>query len=460
MSAASSATSVGVWPTRTPFASSASFFATAVPCEPEMIAPAWPIVLPGGAVKPAMYARTGFETWSAMYSAVCSSASPPISPHMTINSVWSSCSNCSMMSMKCEPAIGSPPMPTIELLPNPRWASSLPIWYVKVPDRETRPTLPSEKKLAGMMPTLALPGDRMPGQLGPTRRTPGLRAMWLSTRSSSWAGRGGDGVGDRDDQLDAGVLGLEDRVGGEARRDEDHRRVRARLGDGVVERVEDRRPLDVLAALAGRHARDEVRPVALVVHRVERALAPRDARDAELCLLSDEDAHPSAASRRASAAPRSVSVPSPTGTVVPWGSPELPPPASSTTRWAAPSIVDSVCTLGRSACASSSRPSLSFVPSRRTTNGTSGWTCSNASISPLATSSQRVMPPKMLNSTAVTFGLERITSTAEVIASALEPPPASRKLAGEPPAWATTSSVDITRPAPLPRMPTSPSSLT
>ena len=48
------AVSVGLVPTRTPFASSASFFAWAVPEEPEMIAPAWPICLPSGAVKPAM----------------------------------------------------------------------------------------------------------------------------------------------------------------------------------------------------------------------------------------------------------------------------------------------------------------------------------------------------------------------------------------------------------------------
>ena len=48
-----------------PRASSASFFACAVPEEPEMIAPAWPIVLPGGAEKPAMYASTGFVTCSA-----------------------------------------------------------------------------------------------------------------------------------------------------------------------------------------------------------------------------------------------------------------------------------------------------------------------------------------------------------------------------------------------------------
>src|SRR5579884_764948 len=52
--AASSATCVGVRPTRTPRLSSACAFARAVPREPETIAPAWPIVLPGGAVNPAM----------------------------------------------------------------------------------------------------------------------------------------------------------------------------------------------------------------------------------------------------------------------------------------------------------------------------------------------------------------------------------------------------------------------
>ena len=47
------AVSLGVLPTRTPTFSSASFLAWAVPAEPEMIAPAWPIVLPSGAVNPA-----------------------------------------------------------------------------------------------------------------------------------------------------------------------------------------------------------------------------------------------------------------------------------------------------------------------------------------------------------------------------------------------------------------------
>ena len=47
------AVSDGVLPTFTPTASRASFFACAVPEEPDTIAPAWPIVLPSGAVKPA-----------------------------------------------------------------------------------------------------------------------------------------------------------------------------------------------------------------------------------------------------------------------------------------------------------------------------------------------------------------------------------------------------------------------
>lgn len=49
----SSAVSVGVLPTLTPAASRASFFACAVPAEPDTMAPAWPMVLPSGAVKPA-----------------------------------------------------------------------------------------------------------------------------------------------------------------------------------------------------------------------------------------------------------------------------------------------------------------------------------------------------------------------------------------------------------------------
>ena len=49
---------------------------------------------------------------------------------------------------------------------------------------------------------------------------------------------------------------------------------------------------------------------------------------------------------------------------------------------------------------------------------------------PLATSSPRVMPPKMLMKIDRTFSSLLMTSRAPAITSALAPPPMSRKLAG------------------------------
>ncbi len=79
-----------------------------------------------------------------------------------------------------------------------------------------------------MIPTFALPGDRIPGQFGPISRE---RPFFLMHLVGAQLVVGGDALGDRDDQLDAGVLGLEDRVGREPRRHEDHRGVRALLVD-------------------------------------------------------------------------------------------------------------------------------------------------------------------------------------------------------------------------------------
>ena len=79
---------------------------------------------------------------------------------------------------------------------------------------------------------------------------------------------------------------------------------------------------------------------------------------------------------------------------------------------------------------------------------------------PRATSSQRVMPPKMLKKIAFTCGSRVITESASTTPCASPPPPRSQKLAGRPPAKVTTSTVDIVSPAPLPHTPTSPSSLT
>src|ERR1039457_5864968 len=94
-----------------------------------------------------------------------SSRSPPISPIITIASVsWSSWNAC-RQSMWVVPITGSPPMPTAVEKPMSR--SSYIIWYVSVPDLETRPIRPAVVMSAGMMPALDLPGEATPGQFGP-----------------------------------------------------------------------------------------------------------------------------------------------------------------------------------------------------------------------------------------------------------------------------------------------------
>ena len=91
----------------------------------------------------------------------------------------------------------------------------------------------------------------------------------------------GNVLGDHDHRPDAGVDGLVRGVGGEARGDEDQRRVRAGVLDRLGDRVVDGDPLDVLAALAGRDARDDVRPVVAVAEAVEAALAAGQSLDDE-----------------------------------------------------------------------------------------------------------------------------------------------------------------------------------
>ena len=76
-----------------PAACIASNFSAAVPLPPEMMAPAWPMRRPGGAVRPAMKPTTGFLQFALIQAAASSSALPPISPIMMTPSVSGSAAN-------------------------------------------------------------------------------------------------------------------------------------------------------------------------------------------------------------------------------------------------------------------------------------------------------------------------------------------------------------------------------
>jgi prepilin signal peptidase PulO-like enzyme (type II secretory pathway) len=94
-----------------------AFFAAAVSSAPPMMAPAWPMRRPGGAVAPAMKAAMGFLQLSLAQRPASTSALPPISPIMMMASVSGSSLNILSTSRWLVPFTGSPPMPTQVLWP-------------------------------------------------------------------------------------------------------------------------------------------------------------------------------------------------------------------------------------------------------------------------------------------------------------------------------------------------------
>ncbi len=83
-----------------------------------------------------------------------------------------------------------------------------------------------------------------------------------------------------------------------------------------------------------------------------------------------------------------------------------------------------------------------------------------ASITPLATRSQRTIPPNILIRIAFTLGSFIIMRKPASTVWAFAPPPTSRKFAGSPPLSFIISMVAIARPAPFTIQPTLPSSFT
>ena len=90
---------------------------------------------------------------------------------------------------------------------------------------------------------------------------------------------------------DAGVGRFHHRVGGKRRRHEDHRRVRAGLLHRLAHRVEDRPAFVRRAALAGRDAADDRRPVGRGLLGVKRPLAAGQALDEQARVLVDQNGH-------------------------------------------------------------------------------------------------------------------------------------------------------------------------
>ena len=115
--------SAGLLTVTMPAASRARIFSAAVPLPPAMMAPAWPMRRPGGAVWPQMKPTIGFVTCAFTKAAASSSAVPPISPIIMIASVPGSSWKSRSTSMKLVPLTGSPPIPTHVLWPSPRWVS-------------------------------------------------------------------------------------------------------------------------------------------------------------------------------------------------------------------------------------------------------------------------------------------------------------------------------------------------
>src|SRR5690606_15839241 len=128
---------------------------------------------------------------------------------------------------------------------------------------------------------------------------------------------------------------------------------------------------DGLAALARPHRRDDVRAVGDRPVGVERA-GPAHALDEQPRAPAEERTH-------------------------------RPPPASSTIL-RAPSFMSVALTTLRPDSSMIRLPSSAFVPSSRTTSGTSRPTCLTAATTPFAIVSPFMMPPKMLTKIPLTLG--------------------------------------------------------
>ena len=115
--------SAGLFTTWTPAAVSAAIFSAAVPLPPAMMAPAWPIRRPGGAVCPAMNPTTGFlKVFCDVGGRLFFGGPADLANHHDRLGRRVAGEQASA-SMKLVPISGSPPMPMQVVWPSPSCVS-------------------------------------------------------------------------------------------------------------------------------------------------------------------------------------------------------------------------------------------------------------------------------------------------------------------------------------------------
>ena len=180
--------SAGLFTTLTPAAVSAAIFSAAVPLPPAMIAPAWPMRRPGGAVWPAMKPTTGFLKFALIHAAASSSAVPPISPIMMTASVSGSSANSFSASMCDVPISGSPPMPMHVRLAHAEPRELVDRFVGQRAALRDDADAPFLADVAGDDAGLRLARRDEPGQFGPTSRVAGASLRNVIARIMSSVG--------------------------------------------------------------------------------------------------------------------------------------------------------------------------------------------------------------------------------------------------------------------------------
>src|SRR5437762_8813978 len=280
---------------------------------------------------------TGFVICSFTNSAASASWGPPISPIIITASVSGSCSNRARMSTNELPLIGSPPMPTLVVIPTPSACICDAASYPSVPARHDAHG-PARVDVARHDAHHGAARADDTGAVRPDEGGAALLGVPPQVALHPHHVLRGNTIRDGYDQPDAGVRRLHDGVGAERRGDENQARRRARVRDRFLHGVEDRPSQMLAAALPRGDAAHDVRAVPDHLPGVEGALVPGKALDNDARLLVEQDAH--------------------AGFVV-----------VATTFSAASESVSAV-RIGRPLSMRMRRPSSTLVPASRTTSGT------------------------------------------------------------------------------------------